>query len=82
MSSTRAELYAVLEALSKNSGCSICSPINLPHRLRSGATVNFTSISSHVGILLNEKADRLAQCALHDNTVNSSTEYTLGYGPS
>ncbi|MPC90444.1 hypothetical protein E2C01_085432 [Portunus trituberculatus] len=30
-------------------------------------------------ITLNKKADRLAQCALQDDTVDPGTEYTLGY---
>ncbi|MPC60105.1 hypothetical protein E2C01_054142 [Portunus trituberculatus] len=44
-----------------------------------GATVHFTWIPSHVGIPLNEKPDRLAQCALQDDTVDPGIEYTLGY---
>ncbi|MPC39949.1 hypothetical protein E2C01_033502 [Portunus trituberculatus] len=44
-----------------------------------GAKIHFTWIASHVGIPLNEKADRLAQCALQDDTVDPGTEYTLGY---
>ena len=32
-----------------------------------------------MGILFNEKADSLAQCALQDNTVDPATEYTLRY---
>ncbi|MPC26838.1 Protogenin B [Portunus trituberculatus] len=33
-----------------------------------GTTVHFTCIPSHVDIPLNEKTDRLAQCALHDDS--------------
>ncbi|MPC51475.1 hypothetical protein E2C01_045321 [Portunus trituberculatus] len=49
--------------------------VHLPH----GATVHFTWILSHVGIPLNKKADRFAQCALQDDTVDPGTEHTLGY---
>ncbi|MPC49633.1 hypothetical protein E2C01_043442 [Portunus trituberculatus] len=42
---------------------------------RKGAGQSF----SPVGIPLNEKADRLAQCALEDNAVDPATEYTLGF---
>ncbi|XP_063865392.1 uncharacterized protein LOC135103279 [Scylla paramamosain] len=90
MSSTRAELYVVLEALrivaplSKDvffvdskavlyalqstypMDCDLVNKcLDLIHALESaGATVHFTWIPSHVGISLNEEADRLAQCAL------------------
>ncbi|MPC71197.1 hypothetical protein E2C01_065471 [Portunus trituberculatus] len=104
MSSTRAELCAVLEALHivaplhKNVYFFIDSQPAL-YALQSispmdcdlvnkcldlilegvGATVHFTWIPCHEGILLHEKADRLTQCALQDDTVVPGTEYTLGY---
>ncbi|MPC57377.1 hypothetical protein E2C01_051356 [Portunus trituberculatus] len=54
--------------------------LHLIHALEgAGATVHFTWIPSHVGIPLNEKADRLAQCTLQDGTVDPGTEHTLGY---
>ncbi|MPC80379.1 hypothetical protein E2C01_074957 [Portunus trituberculatus] len=52
--------------------------LDLIHALEgAGATVHFTWIPSHVDIPLNEKADRLAQCALQDDTVDPGTEYTM-----
>ncbi|MPC69442.1 hypothetical protein E2C01_063667 [Portunus trituberculatus] len=44
-----------------------------------GTTVHFTWIPSHVGILLNEKADRLPQLCPSRRHSNPGTEYTLGY---
>ena len=106
LSSTRAELYAVLEALhivaplykdvyffvdsqaalyalqsTSPTDCDIVNKcLDLIRALEgAGALVHFTWIPSHVGIQLNEKADRLAQCALQDDTVDPGTEYTLGY---
>ncbi|XP_045123589.1 mucin-7-like [Portunus trituberculatus] len=52
--------------------------LDLIHTLEgTGAMVHFIWIPSHVVIPLNEKADRLAQCALQDDTVDLGTEYTL-----
>ncbi|MPC09908.1 hypothetical protein E2C01_002527 [Portunus trituberculatus] len=102
MSSTRAELYAVLEALhivaplheniyffvdsqaalyalqsTSPMGCNLVTKcLDLIHALEgAGATVHFTWIPSHVDIPLIEKADRLAQCALQDDTVDPGTEH-------
>ncbi|MPC63811.1 hypothetical protein E2C01_057917 [Portunus trituberculatus] len=106
MSSTRAELYAVLEALhivaplhkdeyffavSQASLYALLSTfpmecdlvnkcLDLIHAPEgAGATAHFIRIPSHVGIPLNEKADRLTQCAFQDDTVDPGTGYTLGY---
>ncbi|MPC86695.1 hypothetical protein E2C01_081531 [Portunus trituberculatus] len=77
------QVQAALYALQSTSpmDCDLVNKcLDLIHALDdAGATVHFTWIPSHVGIPLNEKTDRLAQCALQNNTMDPGTEYTLGY---
>ncbi|MPC75106.1 hypothetical protein E2C01_069491 [Portunus trituberculatus] len=74
---------AALNALQSTSpmDCDLVNKcLDLIHALEgAGVTVHFTRILSHMGIPLNEKANLLAQCTLQNDTVDSSTEYTLGY---
>ncbi|MPD05461.1 hypothetical protein E2C01_101206 [Portunus trituberculatus] len=78
----QAALYALQSNFSMD--CDLVNKcLDLIHILEgAGAMVHFIWIPSHVGIPLNEKADRLAQCGLEDDTVDPGTEYTLGYGNS
>ena len=106
LSSTRAELYGILEALqhvasslkdvflfvdSQAALRGLLSPTAADCDLvtrclkfisdleDSGARVHFTWVPSHVGILFNDKADRLAQLALQDDAVDPGPEYTMQY---
>ncbi|MPC97838.1 hypothetical protein E2C01_093174 [Portunus trituberculatus] len=77
--SSQTALYA-LQSTSPMDCDLVSKCLDFIHALEgAGAAVHFTWIPSHVGILLNEKADCLAQCALQDDTVDLGTEYTLGY---
>ncbi|MPC34843.1 hypothetical protein E2C01_028245 [Portunus trituberculatus] len=76
---SQAALYA-LQSTSPMDCDLVNKCLDLIHALQgAGATVHFTWIPSHVGIPLIEKADRLAQCALQDDTVDPGTEHTLDY---
>lgn len=106
LSSTRAELYGILEALhivasslkdvfffvdsqAALRGLLSHAPADCDLVTRclkiigniedTGARVHFTWVPSHVGILFNEKADRLAQLALQDDAVKPGPEYTMQY---
>ncbi|MPC50165.1 hypothetical protein E2C01_043988 [Portunus trituberculatus] len=76
-------LHCMLFSLPPPMDCDLVNKrLDLIHVLEgAGATVHFTWISSNVGIPLNKKTDRLAQCALQDVTVDpGGTEYILGLG--
>ena len=106
LSSTRAELYGILEALHivapslkdvfffvdsqaalrglLSPAAADCDLVTRCLRIISniegtGARVLFTWVSSHVGILFNEKAHSLAQLALQDDAVDPGPEYTMQY---
>ncbi|MPC44357.1 Proline synthase co-transcribed bacterial [Portunus trituberculatus] len=79
---SQAALYALQSTSPMD--CDIVNKcLDLIHTLEgAGNTVHFTWIPSHVGIPLNEKADRLAQCAILNDTVDPDIQYTLGYAKS
>ncbi|MPC59190.1 hypothetical protein E2C01_053206 [Portunus trituberculatus] len=81
---TVAAALVLVQQLSRQSASVLLTRENTKNTIKSfkfgaGATVHFTWIFFHVGIPLNEKADRHAHCAFLDDTVDPGTEYTPGY---